>query len=362
MPDAVFYRQNKCNLRCKHCGVGDDLLRKRSSLSLEETQSVLNNLKKNGTDVVTILGGEPFLDPQLRQILDYAESIGLGIALNTNLTQDADFELICKYRSLRSIIVSIDGHNAKTHDSIRGRGSFERAVDNLGSYNKFRRKIDWDYQKLEVSFVLNGMNADGAEEIFSFCIEKEVDVLHFNPVHIVGFAEKNSAQMAENVELRRRALEHAILFKYLFKGKLDIAMNIPPKVANYMKEKYGFESMPFSDACGGCSIYSYVDMHGNNLPCPAMAFEESQNASLDRKVDGINLAGGPTDSQQEAIFTDFEFRRVEKSLLSQMEPCNRCSFRSKCSPCVSDLYRGKAHGVVEICKMFEGIKPDRELL
>ena len=357
MTDAVFYRHNSCNLRCKHCGVGDDLLRKRQPLELEETKSVLRNIQRSGVNTLTILGGEPFFDPILNDILSFAEEIGLGLALNTNLTYDADFVELCSYKSLKSLIVSVDGATSEIHDKIRGSGSFEKTIKNIEAYNLSRQRKDGALQRLEISFVLNGVNAQSALDIVKLCSELEADVLHFNPVHFTGFASRNAESLSREKEKRRIAIEAIILYKFTTKSKLNIALNIPPRIANYMGKKYGISDFPYNEACGGCSVYTYVDMHGNNLPCPAMAYEESRSPEMNRKIPEINLARGIIDAQSTSIFRDFEKKRISKELLAHMKPCSSCKFQSQCSPCVSDLYRGKSNGGVEVCSLFLDTDP-----
>src|SRR5437667_4905492 len=58
---------NSCNLRCQGCWV--DVEAPREMISLEKMNQLLGDAKKHGNSFFGILGGEPFMHPQLLEIL-----------------------------------------------------------------------------------------------------------------------------------------------------------------------------------------------------------------------------------------------------------------------------------------------------
>ncbi len=59
---------NSCQLRCQGCWV--DVDSPRQMISLEDMNRVINDAKRHGNSYFGILGGEPFLHPQLFEILE----------------------------------------------------------------------------------------------------------------------------------------------------------------------------------------------------------------------------------------------------------------------------------------------------
>lgn len=58
---------NSCNLRCQGCWV--DVTSPRTMMSLEELNRIVNDAREHGNSFFGILGGEPFLHPQLMDFL-----------------------------------------------------------------------------------------------------------------------------------------------------------------------------------------------------------------------------------------------------------------------------------------------------
>jgi MoaA/NifB/PqqE/SkfB family radical SAM enzyme len=58
---------NSCNLRCQGCWV--DVDKPREKLNLDELNKVVNDAKRHGNSFFGILGGEPFMHPELLDFL-----------------------------------------------------------------------------------------------------------------------------------------------------------------------------------------------------------------------------------------------------------------------------------------------------
>jgi radical SAM protein with 4Fe4S-binding SPASM domain len=120
----------RCNLQCEHCLIepspGED------EMTLEEIESVLENLKRMKIFSITFSGGEPLVRNDIFDILSMASGMNFGTRLNTNgfLVNDRILTKLGEI-GVHCIQVSLDG-TKDTHDSIRGRtGSYTRAVETL---------------------------------------------------------------------------------------------------------------------------------------------------------------------------------------------------------------------------------------
>jgi len=119
----------ECNLRCKHCyydagaQLEDELSTEESFALIDEIASVFGD-KAN----ITFGGGEPLLRRDIFDLISYGKGQGLHLVLASNgilLSEEVAARL--KKSGLEEVIIPIDG-TQKTHDSIRGENTFEKAV------------------------------------------------------------------------------------------------------------------------------------------------------------------------------------------------------------------------------------------
>lgn len=127
--DLVFYVTSSCNLRCSHCYVGSAVLNAEHAWSAKTIAAVIQSMD---LDRLTIVGGEPLLFPGIVEILGAAAAAKVSERrLTTNLTTLSD-DLIESIRASEfRVSVSLDGADARVHDSIRGKGQFDKTVGNL---------------------------------------------------------------------------------------------------------------------------------------------------------------------------------------------------------------------------------------
>jgi radical SAM protein with 4Fe4S-binding SPASM domain len=119
---------DRCNLRCRHCYIGDGLYQ---DLSVEQIQKVLKDFEEIQGLRLLISGGEPLLHPHFWQINDILRDQAFRSVLLSNgtlITRDVSRRL-----RVHEVQVSLDGMR-EGHESLRGKGNFEKtltAINNL---------------------------------------------------------------------------------------------------------------------------------------------------------------------------------------------------------------------------------------
>jgi molybdenum cofactor biosynthesis enzyme MoaA len=123
-----------CNLTCNHCFIScsphNDTF---GFLTLDAVQSLLEESVALGVKEYYFTGGEPFLHRDMTAMLELTLRYGPATVL-TNGTVFKDEWLrrlaLAEAESPYSLEfrVSIDGYTAETNDSVRGPGTFERAL------------------------------------------------------------------------------------------------------------------------------------------------------------------------------------------------------------------------------------------
>ena len=108
---------NSCNLRCTGCWV--DVAAPRAKLSFEELDQLVKNAKRHGNAFFGILGGEPFLHPDLIRLLAAHPDCYFQIFTNGHFIDDSMAKELRRVGNATPL-VSLEG-NEKESDRRRGR-------------------------------------------------------------------------------------------------------------------------------------------------------------------------------------------------------------------------------------------------
>ncbi|MCX0272767.1 radical SAM protein [Nocardia zapadnayensis] len=128
--NVYLYITEACQLRCEHCYMGERLER-ALKMTPQQIVDTLTVWRKLGGDKLTILGGEPTLHPFYVESVKVASKIGYGHVITTTNAQQAARKKFTKLEPshFAYVQVSLDGGSATTHDAVRGKGTFEIAME-----------------------------------------------------------------------------------------------------------------------------------------------------------------------------------------------------------------------------------------
>lgn len=120
---VVFAINNACNASCGFCSFNRDVLKRPDwrFAPLEGSLEAFRALHKQGIRYAVITGGEPMMHPDFYPLLAGARREGLSPLLVTNgslLTLESCKRL--KDHGLSSVFISIDAHDALSHEENRG--------------------------------------------------------------------------------------------------------------------------------------------------------------------------------------------------------------------------------------------------
>lgn len=127
---------NVCTLQCPECPTGRDLLtRPRGRMSLALFEKIITGVKSAVTYLNLYFQGEPFLHPDIFEMIRIAKKANIYVATSTN-AQAMDRELADRIiaSGLDRLIISLDGPNEEAYLSYRKGGHWEtllRAVSLL---------------------------------------------------------------------------------------------------------------------------------------------------------------------------------------------------------------------------------------
>lgn len=105
-----------CNVVCSACPQ-DQLKRSYGSMTINQFQTIIDKTKPNTMGLYFM--GEPFLNPDIFNMIEYAYSKGIKTTINTNgTTLIRDYQKIAESH-LTKIAVSIDGLTQETWETYR---------------------------------------------------------------------------------------------------------------------------------------------------------------------------------------------------------------------------------------------------
>lgn len=120
-----------CDYDCEHCYLG---LKRFEGLSWKGKMTLLDVMRDAGVLWLQITGGEPLIDAHFPASYEYANSLGMMIAISSNgsqLSKPRTLECLTRHRPYR-LTLSVYGATAETYEGLtRSRGAFGRFTRGL---------------------------------------------------------------------------------------------------------------------------------------------------------------------------------------------------------------------------------------
>lgn len=176
-----------CNLNCKYCYAKYKCTDKKY-INFDILKNIVDEASSLGVFDINICGGEPFLYPNIIDILYYIRSKNIDISLNTNatlITNDVAKELK-KLDIIKDIQVSFDSYKDNIHNLTRG--NYIEAIEgfkNLISYSHY-------YDSPIIGIVLNKYNLNDLIDTVLFFSK------YTNRFHIMNVMNNKDLELDDN--------------------------------------------------------------------------------------------------------------------------------------------------------------------
>ena len=142
-PETLWFNTGTlCNITCANCYIessptNDALV----YISADEVTDYLDQLKARqwGVREIAFTGGEPFMNPEIIEMLRRSLARGYDVLVLTNAMspmmrprmQDGIKQLVETYGDKLTLRVSLDHHSAAVHDAERGAGAFDKSLTGM---------------------------------------------------------------------------------------------------------------------------------------------------------------------------------------------------------------------------------------
>jgi len=195
---------NKCNLNCRYCfrdiyGTKEAL---EKELPLNKRLGLLMEAKKLGCQTVKITGaGEPFIDPDVWPMIDYANSLGMWVMIFTNgsLISKKTAKKLAKKNV--SIILKCNSLDEKKEDYMVGKKGYARKRNKAIKYLMEEGFNKTKPTRLGRDLVITTINQDEIYESLKWCRRNNVFPL-FRPLMPIGAAAKLTDWMMSKEETK----------------------------------------------------------------------------------------------------------------------------------------------------------------
>ena len=124
---------NRCNLRCTLCPVTTGLQRQTGFMSFEMFRKLIDEIGEYLFLILLWDWGEPFLHPQIYDMISYARQQDIQVISSTNGHAFADPGLAEQLvrSGINSLIVSVDGFTQQSYERYRQGGNLDTVISGI---------------------------------------------------------------------------------------------------------------------------------------------------------------------------------------------------------------------------------------
>ncbi len=195
---------NICNLRCPLCATGLGILgRDPGKMSLGEFQQLVNQIAPYAYTIELYNWGEPFLHPQVFEMISYASKRNISVWISSNMNRfNQDMAKKTVDSGLDYLVVSVDGATQETYEKYRRRGDLNAVLENIRLLVEEKKKARSRLPFIVLRMIINRHNETEIKEMRSLAEELDVDTFSIHPIFI-DTTDPNLAQewLPKNEEL-----------------------------------------------------------------------------------------------------------------------------------------------------------------
>jgi radical SAM protein with 4Fe4S-binding SPASM domain len=190
MPISIsFEPTTSCNLRCPECPSGlREFTRPTGMLQSNFFRQTIDEIHKDLLYLIFYFQGEPYLNPQFLEMVQYASQKGIYTATSTNahyLTSQKAKETV--ESGLDRLIISIDGTTQDVYESYRVGGKLEKVLEGARHIVKWKKELNSKKPFVFFQFLVVKPNEHQIEDIKKLAAEIGVDQVRFKTAQVYDY-------------------------------------------------------------------------------------------------------------------------------------------------------------------------------
>src|SRR5450631_185191 len=162
-----FEPTTSCNLRCPECPSGlRAFTRPTGMLQKNFFTDTIDQLSKDLLYLIFYFQGEPYLNPEFLEMVQYASKKGIYTATSTNAHYLNDKNAKKTVESgLDRLIISIDGTTQEVYEQYRVGGNLEKVLEGASNVMKWKKELKRKTPFVFLQFLVVKPNEHQIEEI-----------------------------------------------------------------------------------------------------------------------------------------------------------------------------------------------------
>ena len=151
---------NICVLRCPLCPTGRGTLKRpRGKMAFDHFKKLVDEIAPYAYFLDLYNWGEPFLHPQIFDMIDYANSQNISTKISSNFNYfDVNMAKLAVVSGLEELVISLDGADQETYETYRVGGSLDKVVVSIRSVVKQKELHHSPFPILTIRVLLNRHN------------------------------------------------------------------------------------------------------------------------------------------------------------------------------------------------------------
>lgn len=185
-----------CNLRCPICPSGlKQTLRNPALLSLTDFKNMIDDIGDYLVCIQLWEWGEPFLNPDIYQMITYAKKKGIIVVTSTNAhffnKQENVERLVAS--GLDGLILAVDGTTQEVYEQYRVGGNLDQVLDGIRLVVKTKRELKAEKPRLLFRMVINAFNEHQIDDFRKLGRDLKVDMIGLKKINChMGGSEKSA--------------------------------------------------------------------------------------------------------------------------------------------------------------------------
>lgn len=210
---------NFCNLQCPECPVGNKELPipPHSKFDIQIYKKLVDELKPTLLHIIFYFQGEPFINNQLNELINYAHKARLFTSTSTNgqfLTDKRAKEIVLS--GLDKLIVSVDGSTQEVYETYRVGGNLQITLDGIKRIVAWKKELNSATPLIDIQFLVLKTNEHQMEDMKRLVKSIGADRLTFKTAQLYDFENGNKLLTTKNKYARYRLRKDG---KYQIKGR-----------------------------------------------------------------------------------------------------------------------------------------------
>lgn len=200
-----FEPTTSCNLRCPECPSGlRQFSRPTGMLEKNFFKETIDDIYKDILYLIFYFQGEPFLNRNFLEMVQYAASKGIYTATSTNahyLTDEVAKRTV--ESGLDRLIISIDGTTQEVYKQYRRGGNLEKVIAGARNVVKWKKELNSKTPFVFFQFLVVKPNEHQVEDIKKLAKEVGVDEVRFKTAQVYDYENDPNQLIPENEKFSR---------------------------------------------------------------------------------------------------------------------------------------------------------------